>query len=30
MVFGDGYAGQLATASGDPDDTIAVSLNVGV
>ena len=30
MVFSDGYAGQLATASGDPDDTIAVSLNVGV
>ena len=30
MVFADGYAGQLATASGDPGDAIAVSLNVGV
>lgn len=30
MVFADGYAGQLATTSGDPGGAIAVSLNVGV
>ena len=30
MVFGDGYAGQLATASGSAADGIAMQLNVGV
>jgi hypothetical protein len=30
MVFGDGYATQLAKASGGPDDGITLSLNVGV
>jgi protocatechuate 3,4-dioxygenase beta subunit len=29
-VFSDGYAGQLATGSGSPDDGITVKLNVGV
>jgi protocatechuate 3,4-dioxygenase beta subunit len=29
-VFGDGYASQLATASGNVDDRIAIKLNVGV
>ncbi len=30
MVFADGYAGQLATASGSPDEGVALRLNVGV
>jgi hypothetical protein len=30
MVFSDGYAGQLATASGDVKDAITLKLNVGV
>jgi hypothetical protein len=30
MVFGDGYAGQLATTSGSVDSGIRVALNVGV
>jgi protocatechuate 3,4-dioxygenase beta subunit len=30
MVFSDGYAGQLATASGDAKDAITLKLNVGV
>jgi protocatechuate 3,4-dioxygenase beta subunit len=30
MVFADGYAGQLATASGDPDAGYELKLNVGV
>jgi protocatechuate 3,4-dioxygenase beta subunit len=30
MVFGDGYASQLASWSGAPDDEIALKLNVGV
>jgi hypothetical protein len=29
-VFSDGYASQLATASGGVDDGIRVALNVGV
>jgi protocatechuate 3,4-dioxygenase beta subunit len=29
-VFGDGYASQLATASGSVDDRITIKLNVGV
>jgi protocatechuate 3,4-dioxygenase beta subunit len=29
-VFSDGYASQLATASGSPDDRITLTLNVGV
>ena len=30
MVFSDGYASQLATASGDADSGITLTLNVGV
>jgi hypothetical protein len=30
MVFSDGYASQLATASGTPDSGITLKLNVGV
>ncbi len=30
MVFSDGYAGQLAKASGDAERGITLSLNVGV
>jgi protocatechuate 3,4-dioxygenase beta subunit len=30
MVFADGYAGQLATASGTVDDGMTIRLNVGV
>ena len=30
MVFADGYAGQLATASGDVSSSLTVKLNVGV
>ena len=30
MVFSDGYASQLAKASGGLDEGIALSLNVGV
>jgi hypothetical protein len=30
MVFSDGYASQLATASGTPDSGVALTLNVGV
>jgi protocatechuate 3,4-dioxygenase beta subunit len=30
MVFGDGYASQLASASGNVGDGIALKLNVGV
>jgi hypothetical protein len=29
-VFGDGYASQLAAASGGVDDRITISLKVGV
>ena len=30
MVFSDGYASQLAKASGTVEDGVALSLNVGV
>jgi hypothetical protein len=30
MVFADGYASQLATASGTPDSGITLKLNVGI
>lgn len=30
MVFADGYAGQLVTASGSPGDGVTITLNVGV
>ena len=30
MVFSDGYASQIAKASGGLDEGIALSLNVGV
>ena len=30
MVFSDGYASQLATTSGNVDDGITLTLNVGV
>jgi hypothetical protein len=29
-LFGDGYASELATASGDADSGVTVKLNVGV